>query len=531
MHRPTILLILLSAAFTFATAQSGIDNPMTRAVLKVYEQQLQENPADWDTWMRRANEYYNHSEYMRALNDVDNALKYIPADKKDERIQAYMLRANIYQVTDRPADALTDLNTVVGMAPDMYVAVYQRANVEYELGRYAEAKNDYKRLMRLNPRSVESLIGQARIAVKENNLGLANEMLDQAVSYDPNNADYYVRRSSVRRSMGNHQGAVEDLLLALSTDSNNARATQALVDYGNENYAAVVTGLTQAMQSAPRVGMFVYLRARIAQAHYNYTAAIADYRKIIDENLYDYHGIYASLAQCQLALGQCQDALDNIDHAISMDRNTASHHVLRSQILRALGRNSDAITSAARATAITPGNDVALTELGLCYAAEGKYDEAVNLFGEVSMGHPGMPESFMLRAWLLGAHLNQPVAANGFYEHVAALDGFRNEDVNSLRGFALLFSGKAAEAEAWMDNILNNVPDNDGFINFMGACFYAAKGNHDRAIDCAEKSMKAGYANYYDWTMNTDGLITTAAIRDDLRFLNLLSRYSLIFGR
>ena len=48
-----------------AEAQSGIDNPITKAVLQVYEQQLRENPGDYITRLRRAYEYYQHDEYLR----------------------------------------------------------------------------------------------------------------------------------------------------------------------------------------------------------------------------------------------------------------------------------------------------------------------------------------------------------------------------------------------------------------------------------------------------------------------------------
>lgn len=520
------LIIALTAA-----AQSGIDNPMTRAVLKVYDDQLKADPTDWDTWMRRANEYYNHNEYLRALSDVDNALKYIPVDNKDERFRAYMLRASIQQQTGQTAGELTDLNTALTLDPQSYVAVYQRANCYYALGDYTKAKADYKRLSRLNPRSVESLIGQARIAVKENNLGLANELLDQAVSFDSSNADYYVRRSSVRQSMGNDQGAVEDLLLALSTDSSNARATKALVEYGKSNYSAVMSGLTRAIEQAPNVGMFVYLRAMIAQAHFNYVAAISDYQRIIERNLYNYHGIYASMAECQLALCQYQEALYNVDHAISMDRNVASQYVLKSQILRALGRPEEAVSVAAKATVLAPGQAIPLVEMGLCYAADKKYKEAVNLFGEVSMSLPDEPESFMLRAWLMEKYLNQPVAAAGFYNHVADLDNYADDNVRSLRGFAMLFNGKTAEADAWMQNILGNITDTDGLVNYYGACYYAVKGDTERALDCAEKAMNLGYANLYDWTVNTDGRINVASLRQNKRFEALLTDHSIIFGR
>ena len=72
--------------------------------------------------------------------------------------------------------------------------------------------------------------------MKENNLGIANEMLASAVNLDPNNAEIYVRRASVRKLMGDHNGAVDDLILAISSDNKHPKAMTELLDYGNTNY-------------------------------------------------------------------------------------------------------------------------------------------------------------------------------------------------------------------------------------------------------------------------------------------------------
>lgn len=524
----TAALVLFISA-SAALAQQSINNPMAKAVLDVYDELLKENPNDWETLMNRANEYYNYSEYMRALNDIDKALALIPENNKPDRMTALLLRANIYVQTDRLPLALNDFNSAVALFPTNYTAINQRANCLYMMGDYKEASVDYKRLQRLDPRSVEALVGLARVAVKENNLGLANELLDRAVSMDPTNAEYYVRRASVRRTMGNHAGAVEDLILGMSSDSRNTRVTQALLDYGNENYAAVITGLTSAMEQAPRVDLYIYLRAAIAQQHYHFKAALADYQRILDEKISDYQGLYASMAECQFALGKYEEALENVNIAIDALPETASYFVLKAQILRALGRPVEAFPVALRASALNPGGADELVEMGLCRADDNRWEEAAGLFAEASMESQGAPMPLMLRAWVLEQHLNQPVAAKNFYEQVTDLDTYKPDDVRSLHGFALLFLGKKAEADTWMSEVLSAKPDNDGELNYMAACYYCAAGDNDRAIECATRSLDAGYADYYNWMRNTDGRINVAPLRDDLRFLNLIERHRHLF--
>ena len=283
-----IHLLLAAAAIIWlgntASAQSGIQNPITQAVLQVYEEELQANPKDYNIYLSRADEYYRHGEYIRALPDVDKAIEYAPSSESDVLLRAYILRAGIYNETKRPEKALPDLEKACELAPDSFSAIYQKANTEYTLGKYEEAKTDFMRLQRINNRAPESYIGLARIAVKQNNLGIANEMLAQAVNLDPNNAETYVRRASVRRQMGDHNGAVDDLILALSNDSKNNRAMTELLEYGNTNYPAAMAGLSNAIAQAPRVGMFRYIRAVVAQAHFHYLAAINDYQTISNMN-------------------------------------------------------------------------------------------------------------------------------------------------------------------------------------------------------------------------------------------------------
>lgn len=556
--------ILLAALAALATpARADIDNPMTRAVLNVYAQQLSEDPKDYETYLNRANVYYSNNEYLRALSDADNAIKYIPEKDTDTRMRALTLRANIYLQTNRPEDALRDLDATVALDPTSYVNVYLRANTRYTLGQYAAAREDYNRLLRLNPRSTEAMIGLARIAVKENNLGTATQYLDDAVASDPNNADIYVRRANVRRSMGNGNGAVEDIMLALSTDASNARATMLLVDMANTDYAVVIEGITRAIEQAPRVAMFVYLRAYIQQAHFHYKAALADYNTIITQNLNDYRGIYAGTARCRYALGQYEQALADIDQALAATPNNADNHILRARILRALGRRVDAYSAAARALALRPNDTQALIELGLTAYSQEQYGQAADLFGEATMTAEGADaaRAYMLRASVLEERLNQPVAAAGFYRHVAEITtphagqnatadaassamsqdaaAILNADPAMLRPLALLHCGERQAADAAMAAILA-LPDADGAHAFEAACYYAqasvldkdkttASADTDAAFRYLETALTRGYGDLYRLRDDTDAPANIAPLRKDSRFTALTARFAHLF--
>ena len=73
--------------------------------------------------------------------------------------------------------------------------------------------------------------------------------------------------------------------------------------------------------------------------------------------------------------------------------------------------------------------------------------------------------------------------------------------------------------------------DSNGYLNYLAACYFAQTGDNDRALQAAEKSLKAGYANLYNWTEYSDGRVNNAPLRDDLRFLNLLHRNKSLFSK
>lgn len=538
---------LLAVSVTAAVAQQPIDNPVTKAMLDVYAAELDANPDDADIYFRRANEYYKFNQYLRALADVDKTLQLTPEKNRDLRFQAYMLRADIYQMLDKHREALNDFTEALKLDPTSFMALYQKANEEYELGEYAAAKADYTRMRAMNSRSVEALTGLARVAVKENNLGLASEYMDGAVQMMSADSDIYIRRASVRRMQNNNTGAVEDLLMAISID-NNTRAFQELIDIANEDYPAVISGLSTSISYAPQQGMLYYIRAFIAQAHDHYAAALADYRKLIDQNMYEYAGLYNSMAQCELALCRYDKALDNVDRAISMDGGkNGEFYATKARVFYAKGENDKAMESLQ--TAVAKGYTSSQTQEleALIDFAEGKYDLANGVYASMVIDHPDVMKNYIFRGWVLLDGLKETANAQSLYSRVVSLttaeqpsvDGSKADAddnklsalaaIQSYRGFALLFSGDNPAAQKWADDMLRDYRDTDGYLSYMVACLYAQAGDTDRAFQILEKALQLGYGNLYELSVADAGRVSLSPLRSDPRFNALLARYAHLF--
>ncbi|MDE6270902.1 MAG: tetratricopeptide repeat protein, partial [Muribaculaceae bacterium] len=391
---------LLASAATNVDAQRQrhtINNPVTQAVFRVYQEQLNENPKNYDTLLRRANDYYHFQEYRKALEDVTRAIECTPASQSDHLFREYLLRASIYNQTGRRELALPDLQKACQIEPGSLKALSMKAHTELDTDHLTEAKADFQRLRRLNMRDPEAALGLARIAMQEKNLGMANDYLEEAVALDPNNPDVYLRRARVRQQMNQPQAAVDDLLLALGTKGGDTQnVIDALMEFSHRDYPSTIASLSNAVAQVPDNGMYRYLRASIEKEHAHYLDAMNDYQFILDNNLDNYRGIYGSIAECQFALGRLDDALNNVDFALASISGNGPYHLLRAKILRHKGQLPQALQASADALAALPENGDALSEMALVYADQENFDESMKLFGEASMNHADEPLYYLL---------------------------------------------------------------------------------------------------------------------------------------
>ena len=529
-------LLILSAFIAsslagFAQQPSGLDNPMTKAVLRVYAEQLAANPKDYQTYFERATTYYRHNEYAKALDDINNAIQYTPATKKADLKESYSMRANIYEMTNNYAAAVADLDEVLKLDPKSILGYYQRGNLNYRLGNIAAAKSDYERMLRENPRSQEAMVGLARVAAKEGNAKEANEIIDGAVALTPSKASIYQRRAGVRRQLGNNVGATEDLLRVLSLDDTNTRALQELVLLSKQDYAAVSEGLEGAIHNNPRVGSFYYIRAMLAQSQGKFNNAIADFKKIVDEHLFDYHGIYGSLAECYLAQCNFTDASTYCNKAIfaTSEKENAPYYVLKGKIGRAQNFGEYALSDVQKALTNDKDYAPALVESALILIDAKRYAEADAVLKQVVTNDDKDPYHYALLGWLNNRFLNNSEVATAAYNRIVELsDKAPKPYARSLRGFALIYLGRHTEAIDWIQQVLANTAS-DGSDNYYAACLYAQIGDLDNAFIQMERALQAGYANLYDWKIVNDADINVAPLRKDPRFEQLLTRYKQLF--
>ena len=522
--------ILFASPVADAQSMSRTGREMQQATMKAYDKLIAENPKDFKTLYSRGNGYYRQNQLGKALSDVNAAIHAAPATDKGFLFDAYSLRGGIYEQMKKYDEALADYRKALGLSPKDYGTLYQIANLEFEKGDYAAAKKDYQGLQRMNPRSQEALFGLARVAIKENDIATAQKLCKQGVELEPSQAISYMRQASVYRMMGNNADAVDDYAIALQLDRNMMPAAlREMAELACTDYAAVMTGLQKAIDKNPRNGVMYYIRAMIAKAHFHYLPAIADFSYIDTNNLLNLPSLYTELADCYYNLGKYTEALEKADYAIGSSSNNRDAYVMKSLIKSAQGAYKAAIENADKALAKDQTYAPAFIAKGIAQQGFKLYPEASSTFGSALQLDGRYPLYYFYRGDVLRIYLNMPEQAKQFYEDVLKME-YPADQVASLRGFADLFLGNIAAGDAWIDSLTANVKDGDGEIAYYAACYWAQRGDKDKAFRYMEDALKAGYASYHNWTKALDGGINVAPLRGDARFDTLLRSYSNLFN-
>lgn len=248
----------------------------------------------------------------------------------------------------------------------------------------------------------------------------------------------------------------------------------------------------------------------------------------MDRNLLNIPSVYTEMAECYYALGNYPEALVKADYAIGSSSDNRDAYLIKSRIKAAQGAWAAAIENADKA--IEKNVDYAPAYVAKALAQQGAklYPEANVSFSKALELDNRRPAYYFDRAYLLKNGLHLPAQAPSFYQDVVKLP-YKDDQVISLKGFALAELGDTVAADAWMDSITTNVKDSDGEIAYYATCFWALRGDNAKALKYAEEALKAGYANYRNWTEAINGGVNPGSLREDAAFKELLSRHSDLF--
>jgi adenylate cyclase len=154
---------------------------------------------------------------------------------------------------------------------------------------------------------------------------------------------------------------------------------------------------------------------------------------------------------------------------------------------------------------------------------QGRFAEAARLFDEALAARDDSQAAFFAAQSREAMGDTTPAAA-GYARALAVVE--RHMELNpddaraaTMRAVALCRLGRTDEGFKWAERALYADPEDAG-VRYNVACLYAVGGAPDRAMDCLELAVGAGFGNR-DWLERDPDL---DAVRGDPRFAELLSR-------
>ena len=529
LRRLFVLLMLTVASSTMLQIAAQSEDKITQAVMKVYNDYIAKNPNDYNTLFMRANQYYYNNNYEAALSDVDRTIQLAPAKETELLFDAYMLRSKLYEINENYDAALADVEKAAAINPTSLSWVDMKGKLAYAKGDYATAENQFKTILQQLPRNYDAMYCLGCIAAQRGQAEEAMAWVNQAVTLFPAEAQVYINRASVQELLGKYRDASDTYLVAMSSTDDNGHSISQLFRLADDHYDDVMASLRSATDDNPRVGIFYRVRSAIALKYKHYGQALRDLKAITDNNLFEYSTIYNDEATCLFQLGDYDQAYNYANKAIANDATNPDGYIIRSMIEKRQGKGNNfttAMTTLDQALLLNQNYVPTLMAKARLLIEQKKYKEALPLLDKAVVAEPDNAELLMLRGWLNKNHIKNVAAATADFQKVLLLP---DEDVTSLRGFALHELGRDTEATAWADKMIQAFPATGGETYYYAAALQAAMGNKAQGIKYLESCLANGYGGLYDIKLNDAPYVNLAPLRSEPSFNMLLNQSQLNF--
>lgn len=150
--------LLLAAPAAFADARKDCYERSGEAAIRACTEAIQSNPKDVVSYVNRAYEYLQKTDYPRSVADYTKAIELDAA-----RWDAFQGRAWAYLKLGRAADGLPDAEASLKLKPNEARTLDIRGHLFEALGRREEAIADFRRALSIEPRMRGSRDGLKRL--------------------------------------------------------------------------------------------------------------------------------------------------------------------------------------------------------------------------------------------------------------------------------------------------------------------------------------------------------------------------------
>lgn len=368
----------------------------------------------------------------------------------------------------------------------------------YELKRYDEADNAYRRIIAINPTSVMGYMGLGRDAYALGNYEEAIHQYDNVIRmYDDYSSGYAFRAESYLK-LGKYLEAINDITKSLSID-NDAKAHHYLFEFPDNQITLVVTKLKGMAVKNPHDAEWWYYIGQLYNSEKMYREAIEAVHKAYD---IDAHPVFLELiADCCRELGDFPHALEAISQAQQMRPDNLDLISSKADILGESGDIDGAIAEWTRYIDKSPDFFGGYYRRGFFKDLSQQTDAAIEDYDMSIMLNPDYAYAYLGKGDML-LRKGQTEDAMEAYRKVIELDTVPN--TSSCAMYAYLALDEKEKAVDFMERVIANDSTDCGNY-YDGACFYSRMGDLDKALDNLRTAFEKGFRRFHH-VMSDDDL-------------------------
>lgn len=462
--------------------------------LQWFESEVASNPKNGEAYYYIGSIYFKYDEYGKALNAINNAIKYFPKKEKESISSLYVSRGTINLELGDTLSALSDFDQSLKLDPKSYKTLEKRAQLYYETDNLALSDADYLKISELFPGETLGFMGIGRNAFKKGDYTTAINYYNKAIRLSPDYANAYAFRGESLINLNNYSEAADDIIKATKLNYDD-KAHRLLLTLPKEAVPTFKSKLKIEMMKDPTENNWPFLIGQLLFYNEDYEEAIEFYEKA---NTIDSHPqLLKKIAQSYEKLQNYNKALEYVDKALNISPEDDDLFDLKADILVDLGKFEEGECWRTKYIEKNPG-----VAFGYLIRARDrmkirKYKEAVDDYETLIAIIPSLEESRMIQRRYADAlrMSGKILQSNQIYNKIISLEKDSVPNISSESPFAYAGLGNKQKADELMTQILtknNNLEAND---YYRVAQFYAMIDNKKDALKYLHKAFENGYKN------------------------------------
>lgn len=527
-----LLIITIFFTMSFCNAQSYNFDQGVKAytegelekALDYFGREINDNPKAALALYYRAIIYNYQDQNSFALRDINNSIKYFPPKDKRLLAGAHRLRGDIYYKIENYDKTYEDYAIALKLSPRDPEIYIDRAQIYFNLKQYSKAEADYRQALKIDESLVVPYAGLGRNYINQKNYDEAEKVLNQLIKLAPNYADGYKFRARAYFEQKKYDEAIEEIFYCFLLDEKDKGVRSLFLSYSEKNYSLAFSKVNAQIFSTPEKDLWYFVRAQLFEGKYNYRAAISDYTKLIELTNIDYKSnILSYRAKCYSNAGLYEQSIADYTEAISIDSTNADYYGNRGDAKRLMGNYKGAKEDFTKAISVEPRQPWFYYRRGWIEEEFLKNNEAgLNDYNEAISIDKEYAYTYLHRARLYEVKLNNPIKAKEDYTKIIALDTIVIESGN-CRQYALFHLGRAEEAIAWLNKIIEQYPTDGNYYD--ATCLYSLMNKPKEALAKMKLAFENGYRDFNHLADDDD----LDNIRNLSEFKSLVAEWKNIF--